>query len=146
MMKLFRQLADTGKTVVCVTHNLGHVEECCHLVVILAPGGSLAFVGTPVEAKEYFGVQQLGEIYERLTAKSPLTSSHINSSHIEMNWTQRYLSSPLARRYLQDRMPASRIARRGCSTSQLVVGNFRRVTIHESVFRLVAALSDALCE
>lgn len=122
MMKLFRQLADTGKTIVCVTHNLGHVEECCHLVVILAPGGSLAFVGTPIEAKEYFGVQQLGEIYERLTAKLPLTSSHINSSHIEMNWTQRYLSSPLARRYLQGRMPALTTGTAGTATESLPEG------------------------
>ena len=51
-MDLFRQVADGGKTVVCITHNLANVEATCHLVVILTEGGRLAFVGTPDEAKE----------------------------------------------------------------------------------------------
>ena len=49
-MDLFRSLADAGKTVVCITHSLANVERTCHLVVILTPGGKLAFVGTPAEA------------------------------------------------------------------------------------------------
>lgn len=39
MMELFRQVADSGKTVVCITHNLANVEANCHLVVILTEGG-----------------------------------------------------------------------------------------------------------
>ncbi len=112
MMSLFRKLADTGKTVLCVTHNLAHVEECCHLVVILAPGGTLAFMGTPAEAKEYFGVGHLGEIYERLAPKPSQPESRA-----EINWAQRYLSSPLARRYLQDRLPAQSAACVGMNES-----------------------------
>ena len=50
VMKLFRSLADAGKTVVCVTHSLASVEQTCHLVVILTCGGKLAFVGKPAEA------------------------------------------------------------------------------------------------
>ena len=56
VMELFRQVADGGKTVVCVTHSLANVESKCHLVVILTRGGRLAFFGTPDEAKEYFGI------------------------------------------------------------------------------------------
>jgi ABC transport system ATP-binding/permease protein len=71
MMRLFREIADGGKTVVCVTHSLAHVEEFCHKVVILTEGGKLAFVGTPAEALHYFSVDRLGEIYKRLDQKSP---------------------------------------------------------------------------
>jgi ABC transport system ATP-binding/permease protein len=39
MMELFRQIADGGKTVVCITHNLANVEATCHLLIILAESG-----------------------------------------------------------------------------------------------------------
>ncbi len=38
LMTLFRRLADDGKTLVCITHNLTNVERTCHRVLILAPG------------------------------------------------------------------------------------------------------------
>jgi ABC-type multidrug transport system ATPase subunit len=71
MMDLFRRLADAGKTVVCVTHTMANVERACHAVVVLAPGGVLAFAGSPDEAKAYFGVERLGDVYEKLKSKSP---------------------------------------------------------------------------
>jgi ABC-type multidrug transport system ATPase subunit len=72
MMALFRAMADGGKTVVCVTHSLAHVERACHGVVVLAPGGVLAFAGSPAEARAYFGVERLGDLYECLAAKAPV--------------------------------------------------------------------------
>jgi ABC-type multidrug transport system ATPase subunit len=71
MMDLFRRLADSGKTVLCVTHTMANVERACHEVVVLAPGGVLAFVGEPDEAKEYFGVERLGDVYEKLKGRPP---------------------------------------------------------------------------
>jgi ABC-type multidrug transport system ATPase subunit/pSer/pThr/pTyr-binding forkhead associated (FHA) protein len=71
MMALFRQMADAGKTIVCITHSLAHVERYCHGVVILAPGGVLAFSGTPAEAKSHFGIERLGDVYEALDRNSP---------------------------------------------------------------------------
>ena len=70
MMRLFRRTADGGKTVVCVTHTLANVEETCHRIAILAEGGKLAFIGTPQEAKEYFAVDRLGEVYQALSKRS----------------------------------------------------------------------------
>lgn len=63
MMSLFRQLADSGKTIVCITHNLAHVEEYCHKVLVLTAGGRLAFIGTPQLACQYFQVGKLADIY-----------------------------------------------------------------------------------
>ncbi len=71
MMRLFRKIANGGKTVVCVTHNLANVEETCSRVVVLAEGGKLAFVGTPAETREYFRVDKLGGIYEVLKTRNP---------------------------------------------------------------------------
>lgn len=69
LMGLFRKLAEDGKTIVCVTHNLTNVERYCHRVAILAPGGHLAFVGTAAETKEYFQIDSLGDVYLRLREK-----------------------------------------------------------------------------
>ncbi len=71
MMDLFRHLADSGKTLVCVTHTMANVERACHAVVVLAPGGLLAFAGTSEETKTYFGVERLGDVYEKLQANPP---------------------------------------------------------------------------
>ena len=60
MMELFREMAQQGKTIVCVTHSLSYVEGNCDLVVVLTVGGRLAFIGTPAEACAYFGVRRLG--------------------------------------------------------------------------------------
>ncbi|HIN95687.1 MAG TPA: ATP-binding cassette domain-containing protein, partial [Planctomycetes bacterium] len=69
IMRIFREIAEGGKTVVCITHNLTNVEKSCHKVVILAPGGFLAFVGTPGEARSYFDIDTLGDVYYRLNDK-----------------------------------------------------------------------------
>ncbi len=92
MMELFRQVADSGKTVVCITHNLANVEATCHLVVILTEGGRLAFIGTPEEAKSYFGVSRLGDVYRQLAERKP------------EQWQEAFVSSPLFTRYVLERL------------------------------------------
>jgi energy-coupling factor transporter ATP-binding protein EcfA2 len=71
VMRLFRSLADSGKSLICVTHNLAHVEENCHLVAVLTVGGKLAFFGSPAEAKSYFEIERLADIYTKLPLQSP---------------------------------------------------------------------------
>jgi ABC-type multidrug transport system ATPase subunit len=95
VMELFREVADGGKTVVCITHNLANVEATCHLVVILAEGGRLAFVGTPDEAKAYFKVARLGDVYRTLARHEPAA------------WQARFRSSPYYRRYVAERLPSA---------------------------------------
>jgi ABC-type multidrug transport system ATPase subunit len=92
MMELFRQVADGGKTVVCITHSLANVEATCHLVVILTEGGRLAFVGTPDEAKGYFGVTRLGDVYRKLGERK-----------LE-EWQTAFKTSPFYTRYVRERL------------------------------------------
>jgi ABC-type multidrug transport system ATPase subunit/pSer/pThr/pTyr-binding forkhead associated (FHA) protein len=94
VMNLFRALADAGKTVVCITHSLANVERTCHLVVILTPGGKLAFVGKPSEALAYFEIDRLGDVYERLDERPP------------EEWERAFQQSPHWQRYIGERMPA----------------------------------------
>ncbi len=97
VMGLFRQVADGGKTVVCITHSLANVEATCHLVVILTEGGRLAFVGTPEEAKAYFGMARLGDVYLKLAERTP------------DEWHDRFRSSPLYQHYVTDRLPSAAV-------------------------------------
>ncbi len=71
MMELFRSLADQGKTLACITHNLSHVPANCNLVAVLTAGGRLAFYGSPADALKYFSVEKLADIYLRLDEKPP---------------------------------------------------------------------------
>lgn len=93
MMNLFRELADVGKTVVCITHSLANVERTCHLVVVLTPGGKLAFVGTPPEALSYFGIDRLGDVYEKIGERAA------------EEWQKQFAASPFYTRYIESRLP-----------------------------------------
>ena len=64
IMTLFRRLANEGKTVVCVTHNVEHVMMCD--LVALLHKGRLVFYGPPAEMLAHFGVQTLPEVYGKL--------------------------------------------------------------------------------
>jgi ABC-type multidrug transport system ATPase subunit/pSer/pThr/pTyr-binding forkhead associated (FHA) protein len=65
LMRLLRQLADDGQTILLVTHATKNVM-ICDQVIFLAKGGRLAFFGPPQQALEYFGVTDFDEIYEKL--------------------------------------------------------------------------------
>lgn len=93
MMRLFRRMAEEGKTIVCITHNLGNVEQNCHLVVILTEGGSLAFVGPPDAALEYFDIARLGDVYHRLREETP------------HEWRDRFRNSRHYQTYVERRLP-----------------------------------------
>lgn len=96
MMRLFRQMADRGMTVVCVTHSLSNVAEFCHKVVVMAAPGVLAFHGTPAEALEYFGVAKLGDIYRKLGTRK---------GH---EWQRAFLTTSYYRRHVAERLPSGR--------------------------------------
>ena len=101
VMELFRQVADGGKTVVCITHSLANVEATCHLVVILTEGGNLAFIGTPDEAKAYFQIARLGDVYRRLAEDKP------------EGWHKRFRSSTYFQRSVVERMPSDSLLDEG---------------------------------
>lgn len=71
MMQLFRALAESGRSIVCITHNTLNIERSAHRVIVLAAGGRLACVGTPAETCGYFGVSRLGDVYAALSERQP---------------------------------------------------------------------------
>lgn len=92
MMRLFRRLADEGRSIVCITHNVDHVDQC-HLALILARG-KLVYYGPPAEALAYFGVGKIGDIYDRLAGKEPT------------DWQKQFVKSSLYEEFITRRLLA----------------------------------------
>ena len=90
MMRLFRQLADEGKSVVCITHNVDNVDRC-NLILILCRG-KLTYFGPPGEAPAYFRVARLSDIYDRLADKEP------------DQWEERFKASMLHQQFVKQRL------------------------------------------
>ena len=68
VVSLLRQLTRRGVTVVLTTHEPATIDRCDQ-VVFLTRNGHLAFAGTPAQARRYFGVDDLVEVYHRLAAE-----------------------------------------------------------------------------
>lgn len=69
LVRTLQGLAHQGRTVICATHVMEDVSLFDH-VVVLAPGGCLAFAGPPNEALQYFKVDRFVELYDRLEQRS----------------------------------------------------------------------------
>ncbi|MFJ3903867.1 FHA domain-containing protein [Streptomyces sp. NPDC090025] len=63
VMHMLRGLADDGRTVVVVTHSVLSLDVCDRLLV-LAPGGRVAYYGPPADTLEFFGYTQWPEAFE----------------------------------------------------------------------------------
>lgn len=106
LMGQLRELADSGKTVVVVTHVAQNLT-LCDKVAFIGTGGYLVYFGTPEDALEYFEVKTFLQIYRRLTREQPPAW-----------WAKRYQASDAYRRYVEsprashDGPPTSPTARR----------------------------------
>ncbi|MFF0200449.1 FHA domain-containing protein [Streptomyces sp. NPDC005017] len=100
VMHMLRGLADDGRTVIVVTHSVLSLDVCDRLLV-LAPGGRIAYYGPPEEALGYFGHEQWPEAFESF--------EHDQGR----DWAGAYLASPQHRRYVADATAQPRVAREG---------------------------------
>ncbi|MEU6300803.1 FHA domain-containing protein [Streptomyces erythrochromogenes] len=62
VMQLLRGLADDGRTVLVVTHSVAELSLCDKLLV-MAPGGSVAYFGPPDEALNFFGYGTWADVF-----------------------------------------------------------------------------------
>jgi ABC transport system ATP-binding/permease protein len=86
VMQTLRTLADGGRTVVVVTHSVANLDLCDRLLV-LAPGGQLAYYGPPAEALGYFSQADYADLFQLLDRER------------HANWTDRFHRSELYRHH-----------------------------------------------
>ncbi|MFJ3535327.1 FHA domain-containing protein [Streptomyces sp. NPDC090109] len=89
VMHMLRGLADDGRTVVVVTHSVLSLDVCDRLLV-LAPGGRVAYYGPPSEALGFFGFEEWPEAFEAFEKER------------DRDWAGGYRSSRFQRRYITD--------------------------------------------
>jgi ABC-type multidrug transport system ATPase subunit len=63
VMQQMRDLAHDGRTVIVVTHSVANLDVCDRLLV-LVPGGRVAFYGPPGEGLRYFGQPGWAEVFQ----------------------------------------------------------------------------------
>ncbi|MEH0474413.1 ATP-binding cassette domain-containing protein [Streptomyces sp. B21-097] len=100
VMHMLRGLADDGRTVVVVTHSVLSLDVCDRLLV-LAPGGRVAYYGPPADALAFFGFEQWPEAFEAFERDQ------------DRDWAGEYRASPLWRKYVVDAAEQPRLPRSG---------------------------------
>ncbi|MFK0023818.1 FHA domain-containing protein [Streptomyces sp. NPDC090798] len=98
VMHMLRGLADDGRTVIVVTHSVLSLDVCDRLLV-LAPGGKVAYFGPPEDALAYFGYEQWPEAFEAFERDQ------------DRDWAGEYRSSPLQGRYIDSSSPQPHLPR-----------------------------------
>ncbi|MDX2560937.1 FHA domain-containing protein [Streptomyces sp. TX20-6-3] len=89
VMHMLRGLADDGRTVVVVTHSVLSLDVCDRLLV-LAPGGRVAYYGPPADSLGFFGFDEWPEAFEAF------------ENDRDRDWAGLYRSSRFHRRYVAD--------------------------------------------
>ncbi len=64
IMKLFRQIAESGRTVILTTHAMENVKLFDKIVVLMR--GKLVFYGSPQEALEHVNAESFKDLYDKL--------------------------------------------------------------------------------
>ena len=91
MMQTFAELADSGKTLICVTHTLENIAACD--LVALLHRGRLAYYGPPREVCGYFNIERLSDIYETLDTQTP---EHWAAQFERSSYQQRYVTARMS--------------------------------------------------
>ncbi len=66
LMQSLRSMADGGKTVILVTHSTLQLKMC-DKIVFMGKGGNLCFFGSHDDAKTFFGVDDIVDVYNMIT-------------------------------------------------------------------------------
>ncbi|WP_405719080.1 FHA domain-containing protein [Streptomyces sp. NBC_01537] len=87
VMNMLRGLADDGRTVVVVTHSVLSLDVCDRLLV-MAPGGQMAYYGPPEDTLAFFGFEQWPEAFEAF------------ENDQDRDWAGQYEASKLHHEYI----------------------------------------------
>ncbi|MFF4605707.1 FHA domain-containing protein [Streptomyces sp. NPDC001339] len=89
VMQLLRGLADDGRTVLVVTHSVAELALCDKLLV-MAPGGGVAYFGPPEDALNFFQYDSWADVFSAF------------ENYRDYDWMGRWRGSPHYQRYAAD--------------------------------------------
>jgi ABC-type multidrug transport system ATPase subunit len=118
VMEQMRDLAHDGRTVIVVTHSVANLDTCDRLLV-LVPGGRIAYYGPPDEGLSYFGQPGWAEVFQAF------------ESYPDRDWAAQFAASPAYTQYVLGRpQPAQAPGGREIAAAppQQPRGAFRQMT------------------
>src|SRR5271157_5470619 len=92
VMEQMRDLAHDGRTVIVVTHSVDNLDTCDRLLV-LVPGGRIAFYGPPDEGLSYFGQSRWAEVFQDF------------ERYPDRDWAAEFAASPAYAQYVLGQRP-----------------------------------------
>ena len=92
VMEQMRDLAHDGRTVIVVTHSVDNLDTCDRLLV-LVPGGRIAYYGPPEEGLAYFGQARWAEVFQAF------------ERYPDRDWAGEYAASPAYAQYVLGQRP-----------------------------------------
>lgn len=99
IMKLFRQIAESGRTVILTTHAMENVKLFDKIVVLMR--GKLVFYGKPEEALAHVGAKNFKELYDKLEEPIEAEVQKLNESkrkeiteRVSEDWKQKFIKTP----------------------------------------------------
>jgi ABC transport system ATP-binding/permease protein len=99
VMEMMAGLAHDARTVIVVTHSVANLDLCDRLLV-LVPGGKIAFFGPPREGLRYFGKPGWAEVFQAFEAER------------DRDWAGEFRRSPVCAQYVTGEMAAVHPAER----------------------------------
>jgi ABC transport system ATP-binding/permease protein len=93
VMEQMRDLAHDGRTVIVVTHSVDNLDTCDRLLV-LVPGGRIAYYGPPEEGLTYFGQSRWAEVFQAF------------ERYPDRDWAGEYAASTAYQQYVRGQQQA----------------------------------------
>ncbi|MCP2279284.1 FHA domain-containing protein [Nocardia amikacinitolerans] len=87
VMEMLSELAHDGRTVIVVTHSVANLDACDRLLV-LVPGGRLAYYGPPADGLRHFGQRSWAEVFQAFEREA------------ERDWAGEFRDSPYFQQYV----------------------------------------------
>ncbi|WP_067467739.1 FHA domain-containing protein [Nocardia amamiensis] len=87
VMEMLSELAHDGRTVIVVTHSVANLDACDRLLV-LVPGGRLAYYGPPEEGLQQFGQRSWAEVFQAFDREE------------DRDWAGEFRASPRFQQYV----------------------------------------------
>ena len=140
VMKLFRQIAESGRTVILTTHAMENVKLFDKIVLLMR--GKLVFYGKPDEALAHVGAESFKDLYDKLEApiseRLAKTNGHLSreqaAEEVADEWKRRFMLTEQYKRNVAD--PLTEVS----SSPRQAAPAKRRTTIGE-LLRQWATLS-----
>ena len=108
IMRLFRQIAESGRTVVLTTHAMENVKLFDKIVVLMR--GKLVWYGPPMEALKHFSADSFKDLYDKIEApieqraapQADKKQRETAAEHVATEWRQKYQKTPQFRELIHE--------------------------------------------